>query len=284
MSNFEAITDKIIEALGKGIIPWKKPWTTGLPKNLVSKKDYRGINVFILMLSPFTSPYWLTYNQASSLKGNVKKGSKGTQIVFWKFSKVKTQKADGTDSEKSIPFLRTYTVFNLDQCENIDPKHIPVTHKLDFKPLETCENIITEYQNAPKLEEIGNRACYIPSMDTIQIPPKTTFYSIEEYYATLFHEEIHSTGSIKRLNRLDKGGFFGSDTYSKEELVAELGASFLCGMTGIETTVMDNTIAYIQSWIKRLQDDKKLIITAAAQAQKAVDFITGEKYEQHNSE
>lgn len=278
MSNkvYEIITDQIIKMLEKGDIPWQQPWITDQPKNLISKKDYRGINTFILNSQRYSSPYWLSYKQAQLLGGNVKKGEKSTMIVFWKPIKIDTKKKDNEETtEKTIPFLRYYRVFNIEQCENIDESKIPeMIVNPDFQPIEACETTIKGMQNKPTIMHREGKAYYMPSQDFVNMPQKETFHKEEYYYSVLFHELGHSTGHKSRLNRKDFcAGFFGSETYSKEELVAEMTAAFLCGHHKIEMQTIENSASYIKSWVKKFKNDSKMIVLAAAQAQKAADYI-----------
>jgi len=279
---YEIVTAQIIEQLERGEIPWHKPWNSaeGMPKNLVSKKAYRGINVWLLAGRGYESPYWLSFKQCKALGGNVKAGEKSTLVVFWKFfdgpAKAENEDSETAPKMRSVPMLRYYNVFNVEQCEGLD-KHIPATEKKTFNVLEEAEKIVAGYADKPRITHGEPRAYYRPSMDSVNMPHRTSFEKPEEYYSTLFHELTHSTGHKSRLGRFDTDevAAFGSETYSKEELVAEMGASFLSNEVGILPTVLENSAAYIRSWLKRLQDDKRLIVTAAAQAQKAVDHIRG---------
>lgn len=273
---YTIITDRIIELLEQDIIPWKKPWrgTSDFPRNLISKKIYRGINIFILFSVGYSSPYWLTFRQAKSLGGSVKKGQRGYPIVFWKKHQVEDRVTGDT---KQIPFLRYYTVFNVDQCENLDESKIPEQEKvqnLDFKPIADCEEIYANMPNRPGITE-GPNADYNPVTDQIRMPGRSRFESEVEFYSTQFHELVHSTGHQSRLNRpeLTKTTNFGSQTYSKEELVAEMGSAILCGIANISPSVIEHQAAYIKGWLKKLREDKKVVVNAAAQAHKAADYI-----------
>lgn len=268
MAVYELITKTIIEMLDKGVIPWHRPWKVRMPVNLVSGKPYRGIN--ILMLSFSSSPYWLTERQAERLGGSVKKGEEGLPVVYWNWIKVKGK--DGKD--KNVPFLKYHTVYNPNQCENIP---IPNDSRIEFNPILECERVIDEMPDKPIITFGGDSACYITSRDLVCVPNREHFENKEEFYSTMFHELVHSTGNEKRLDRksISEPHAFGSETYSNEELVAELGSSFLCGITGIGNMTMQNQAGYIGGWLQRLKDDKKLIVLAASQAQKACDFIRG---------
>jgi antirestriction protein ArdC len=272
-SVYGIITSRIVEELEKGQVPWRKPWRTLPPVNLISKKPYRGINVFLLALQGYGSQYWLTFNQAKQLGGNVQKGEHGTKIVFWKFDTYETETADGETEDRKTAFLRYYTVFNLEQTEGLKAL---LTLPPAF-PSESAEEIANGMPNPPAFEQ-GFQAAYISSRDTVTMPSRTAFDSQAEYYSTLFHELTHSTGHAKRLARegFDKPQAFGSDSYSREELIAEMGSAMLCGVAGIEQTTIANSLAYLQSWIARLKSDSKLVISAASAAQKAADYIRGE--------
>lgn len=276
---YEIVTDRIVAQLKKGCIAWETPWdiNIGMPRNLVSKKAYRGINVWLLAFSGYTSPYWMSYKQCQALGGTVNKGAKATLVTFWKKLEKSESKADVNRAEKDREYtflLRYYNVFNLEQTSGIDKKHIPTEKLNDYPEIASAEQVIQAYENAPVVKHGGSRACYNPTSDEIDIPVKGAFKSNEEYYATMFHEMVHSTGHDSRLKR-DLKNFFGSHEYSKEELVAEMGASFLCTLTGIETAKTEaNHAAYIASWIKALTDDTHMVVSAASKAQEAVEHIT----------
>jgi antirestriction protein ArdC len=278
-SVYEIITDRICGMLEQGIIPWNKPWNGGgWPVNLVSKKHYRGINVALLATSKYSSRYWLTYQQAQDLGGHVKKDEKGTMIVFWKMlHKVETD-SEGNEKEVTIPMLRYYYVFNVEQCEGIKIPSNDIPER-EFTPIEEAERIVRDMPKRPEIRHGGDRAYYSPSLDYVQMPKKSQFINEEAYYSTLFHELSHSTGHSSRVNRkLDQRlAAFGSEDYSKEELVAEFSASFLCGICGIEQAVIKNSAAYIQSWLRALRNDKQMAVNAAAAAQKAADYILGKQ-------
>ncbi|UOF82068.1 antirestriction protein [Caudoviricetes sp.] len=271
MSNavYEVINQRILDALEKGTIPWRKPWSGGgAARNLVSGKEYRGINSFILNLSDYQSPYWLTFKQAKDLGGSVRKGEKGSPVMFWNFKEVTE---DG--KEKTIPICRYYTVFNVAQCDGIESPDALVFVNT-FTPIERAEMIVKSFASCPAIEHGSKGAFYRPANDTVSMPNRETFDTPSDYYAVLFHELGHSTGHEKRLNRDGIVHFngFGSHSYSKEELVAEFTAAFLCGHAGIDNT-LDRSAAYIASWLKVLRDNKTWLASAAGQAQKAADLI-----------
>jgi antirestriction protein ArdC len=276
-SVYEIITEKIIKQLESGVAPWRQPWTCQSPANLVTQKEYRGLNVFTLASQGFPSRFWLTFKQATKLGGRISKGQKSSPVIFWNLGDERETTTQGGAKETSRPLLlRYYSVFNLSQAEGID---IPASllHETRTKdPIETCEQIVASMPNPPVFEQ-SNKACYSPSSDTVGMPARDLFHSSEEYYATEFHELAHSTGHAKRLHRenFDNPVSFGSESYSKEELVAEMTAAMLCGIAGIEQKTLENTAAYLKTWIARLKSDSRLLVSAASQAQKAADFIQG---------
>ena len=289
---YEVVTQRIIDLLNQGTIPWQKPWKSngGLPKNLVSGKHYRGMNTFLLHSMNYDSPYWVTYKQAADLGGNVRKGEKACPVIFWK----RWEKVDKATGEKSsIPMMRFYYVFNIAQCdglknlfgENITGETTPETPAEITGDYSKAESLVSGYKGAPEVRHGMARAYYSPGADYIGLPDNARFSSIGHYYATLFHEMAHSTGHPSRLNRpgINNPAIrFGDSNYSKEELVAEMGSAFLCGLAGIGETggLIQNAAAYVAGWLKALRDDKKLVIQAAGQAQRAVDFICGTTYEE----
>lgn len=281
---YDLITDRIIGLLEQGTVPWRKPWRTidgGAPRNLVSGKSYRGINVFLLGCAPYSSPAWLTFRQALARGGSVRKGEKGYPVVFWKWLDKRDRDEAGEDGHKRIPLLRYYTVFNLEQCEGIEAPAATAIPESPFTTLERCEQVIAGMPAAPPITHNDGRAFYQPSTDRVSVPRPSLFESAPEYYNTVFHELVHATGHEKRLGRpgITDATLFGDHAYSKEELVAEMGAAFLAGHceTGQETEA--NSAAYIGSWLKKLRDDKRLVVTAAAQAQKATDHILGRRFD-----
>lgn len=266
----EIVTQKILEELKKGSVPWHQPWLmAGHNKNLISKKPYRGINVFLLGYG-HQSPWWVTFKQAMDLGGTVKKGEHGTIVVYYKLNEYVDESNDNT--VRKIPLLRYYNVFNVEQCEGLDSK-IPPTMSRVIDRIEECEKVVEGYTNKPHMMK-SDRAAYAPHFDNLFMPPINSFNTAEDYYAVLFHEYVHSTGHPDRLARkeIEYVKPFGSEDYSKEELVAEIGSIFLYNKVGIESP-FKNSMAYINTWIKRLSDDHNLIISAASQAQKAYDYV-----------
>jgi antirestriction protein ArdC len=278
---YSTITDKILEIMEGGVIPWHKPWLmSGSHRNLVTGKQYRGINVFLLSCSSFGSPWWLTFKQAQEKGGNVRKGEKGTMIVFWKPIQIKEKHSvTGEDEKKKVFVLRYYKVFNLDQIDGIEAP--PVSETTELEPIGTAAKIVENMQNQPAIEHAATyNACYRPSEDAVNMPLFNDFESSESYYATLFHELGHSTGHQSRVSRPEgmKKICFGSDSYSKEELIAEMTSAFLCGEAGISQETIQQSASYIENWSAKFKDDTKIVVCAAAAAQKATDYILNRKF------
>jgi antirestriction protein ArdC len=283
MDIYAMVTDKIINLLENGVVPWRRPWTsTGLPRNLVSKKPYRGVNVFLLSASKYISPFWMTMRQANELGGHIRKGEESTAIVFWKIENAERSaedlEAEEADQKTRRRFLlRFYRVWNLEQCELpqavLDKLPKIETHQHD--PIEAIEKIVAAMPDPPEIVRGGSKAYYSPITDRITLPARGLFISAEEEAATETHELIHSVGHVRRLARegICEAAPFGSPVYSKEELCAELGAAYLCAEAGISNAVIANQTAYLAGWLARLRDDRKLLIHAAAQAQRAADYI-----------
>jgi antirestriction protein ArdC len=274
---YEIVTEQIIRQLEQGVAPWHKPWRTDPPCNLISAKPYRGINTFLLATQGYGSRYWLTFNQANKLGGHIRKGEKSSIVTFWNVGEEKTVRdADGRE-RKSRPFLlRYYRVFNVEQTEGIADKLGLGNAAPRVPSIEQCEAIVSGMPNAPRVEQDG-RAWYRPSTDTVGMPSRSLFNSAEEYYSTLFHELTHSTGHASRVGRegIEQLNTFGSESYSKEELIAEMGAAMLCGVAGIERKTLSNSAAYLRSWIGVLKSDSRMVVSAASQAQKSADYIQG---------
>lgn len=280
MSNnvYQYVTDRIITELQKGRIPWKKSWHGEKAINYVTRKEYQGIN---LLLLPYPGEY-LTFKQVTELKGTVKKGEHANMIVYYNWYVKDTGKKDsnGKPITESIPVLRYYNVFHISQTEGIKTKCKPYITDNTNNIIEQAEKVVNDYITREKIKlniiTGSDEACYIPSNDEIVMPNIQQFTGSNEYYSTLFHESVHSTGNVNRLDRTSKQKThrFGSQDYSKEELVAEIGSSILCNRIGIEMPeTFQNSVAYIQSWLKVLKDDIKMIVIAAGQANKAVNYI-----------
>lgn len=276
---YQAVTDRIISALEAGTAPWKSPYlgTSGFPRNFISGKRYRGINIWLLAMAGYSSPLWLTYKQAEESGGNVRKGEHGYLVV--KFGTYEKQ-GDTLDEQKTRRYLKGYTVFNACQIEGVD---FPESQRRPVisDACESARSIVAGMPNPPAIKHGTAMAFYQPAGDFVSMPHIDQMNSHEAYYSTLFHELIHSTGSIHRLNRKslthNKGPSVDRRTYAEEELVAEMGASFLKAQAGLVNGQIENSSAYIQSWLQHLRehDAKTWVIRAASEAQKAADFILG---------
>lgn len=268
---YTEVTTRIIEQMERGVIPWQKPWiASGAAISHSTGKPYSLLNQ-ILLSRPGE---YATFKQITDEGGHVRKGEKASMVVFWKW--IETEDEENPVEVKKIPFLRYFNVFHIDQTEGVTPRHAaPLPNAAH--PDEAAEAIVSDYltrSGVQLLYEEGNRAFYRPSTDSITLPLQAQFKDTSEYYSTLFHELTHSTGHATRLNRLAKTAAFGSDEYSKEELVAEIGAAALINHAGLETSSsLNNSAAYIKSWLKALQEDKHLIVSASGKAEKAVNLI-----------
>src|SRR5262245_30759051 len=205
---YQVITDRVIALLEQGTIPWQKPWQGGdlMPRNLLSRKAYRGVNVFLLHAMSYESPFWLTFKQAQELGGNVRKGEKACPVVFWKWLDVEGDQR-GEQKKESIPLLRYYSVFNVAQCDGIEAPAIDGT-KREHNPIQAAEQIVSAMPKRPAIQHGGARACYSPAFDRVQMPQAETFRTGQDYYSVLYHELVHATGHESRLNRK---GVSGSD-------------------------------------------------------------------------
>ena len=281
---YQEITNRIIEQLEQGYIPWLKPWS-GVKEgafNRITKKPYSLLNQMLLK----HDGEYASFKQWTNLGGKIKKGEKAEMVVFWKVFHKEETNQQGEKVDKFIPMLRYINVFHISQVEGVEP-----LNKDELKvnqPIEEAEKIKREYVEREHFliqERITNEAFYSPLRDFIQVPCKEQYNDVIEFYSTLFHEMIHSTGHMRRLNRFDehsKLAAFGSEDYSKEELIAEIGSATLMNVVGIETEkTFKNSAAYIQSWLRVLKNDNKFIVSASSKAEKAVKYILGEdlKYE-----
>ncbi len=271
---YAIVTNRIIELLETGTVPWKKPWIdNGIPANLLSKRPYRGINLWLLLSLNYERNLFLTWDQLKKIGASVKQGEHGHVVIYWKAAK---KKEDATDDEKKIPILRYYKVFNISQCRDIPETITEPLVQREHNSIAECEAIINGMPNSPLLIFTGNQAFYDIEKDHVVLPSLKKFKSSEGYYSTLFHELVHSTGSEKRLNRNTITNMFehGGDAYSMEELIAELGSAYLSSFTGIlKSEELKNSAAYIKGWLSKLKDDKRFIVQASGMAQRAVDFI-----------
>lgn len=278
MNVYEMVTERIIEQLESGVIPWRKPWT-GLKNgayNRVSMKPYSILNQMLLQ----HSGEYATFKQWTESGGHIRKAARSEIVTFWKMQLVEEEEEDGTKVKKQIPLLRYYNVFHISQVDGVEPKE--KMELQEHEPIEEAERVKLEYMEREHLqiyEKITDKAFYTPTSDYIEVPCKEQYEHIEEFYSTLFHEMVHSTGHFKRLNRLESGASarFGSATYSKEELTAEIGSAMILNRLGIETEkTFKNSTAYIQNWLQVLRNDNKFIVSASSKSEKAVKYIFNE--------
>lgn len=279
------VTDRIVEQMKQGIIPWRQPWVGGsaMAISYTSRKAYSLLNQ-IMLGKPGE---WLTWNQIHGLKGTVKKGAKSRFVVFYSWADDKDENGNpvpdpnSPDGVKQHPILRWYKVFHLDDTEGIESKLKPVEPKEDIRPIDRAEEIINGYLNRePGLkffnDKPSDRAYYSPSLDEVVVPMLSQYEIPEEYYSTAFHELTHSTMPAGRCDRKadNKTAAFGDKDYSREELVAEIGSAMLCNSAGLDNErAFKNSVAYIQSWLKVLKDDPKMIVWASGKAEKAAKYI-----------
>ena len=287
MDIYGKITDRIIARLESGTIPWRRPWKNGMPINYVTRKEYRGVNLLLLP----QGGEWLTFLQCKDKGGKVKKGEKGEMIVYAGSYTPKEENLSVEDREagitsgreKSRKFLRHSTVFHISQCEGIESRLEETDNpNPDSCPDQKAETTLKEYvlREGIRLELVGTsqRAYYSPEKDMIRMPTREKFSDNAGFYGTAFHEAAHSTGHRDRLDRIKENAAFGTGEYSREELVAEIAAAYLCNLHGLETeSGFDNSAAYIRAWLAQLRNDTRLIVQVASAAQKATDYILGKK-------
>lgn len=266
---YQTVTNTIIAQLEAGTAPWHKSWAGvdgGMPLR-VTGEEYRGINVIILAMQGRSRATWMTYKQAKALGGQVRAGEKGTAITFFKPLKI-----EKNGVEETIPLMRTYSVFNVEQISGLPSKYdAPSTEP---RTLDDRIDHADAYFDATgaDVRHGGNRAYYSPTPDFVQMPDYDAFDDAVSYYGTLAHELVHWTGNDKRLDRFVKNAD-GTKDYAREELVAEIGACYIMAKLGLEITPREDHASYLASWLKVLKDDPRAIFKAAAAAQKAVDFV-----------
>ena len=283
---YSDITARIIEQLEQGIIPWRKPWT-GINSGAISHATGRPYSIINQLILDRPGEY-ITFGRCKQEGGRVNKGAKHKDIYLWKVKYLQQKNEDGTpkiDDEgqpvlAAIPYLRTFAVFHISDCTGIIPRFSAEDLPKTASPDETAEHILTDYISRENitLEKIeSDEAYYSPARDLIHLPIIDQFSNTSEYYGTAFHEAAHSTGHRSRLNRFEGSGAaaaFGSTSYSKEELVAEISSASILNTIGLETkSSFNNSAAYIQSWLNALKNDKRMIVSAAARAEKAVKLI-----------
>lgn len=269
---YQSVTDRIVAALEAGTVPWVQPWRNdrsggALPHNAVTRRAYHGINVALLWMQEaaagYASPQWLTFKQAADLGGNVRKGEKGTQIVFWRFRDVKDSQ---TGEIRKIPMLRTYYVFNVAQCEDIELRAAKLRPAIGPTEIDALVE-----RTGANITHGGDAACYIPGRDAINMPNRAAFKTLHGYHSTLLHELTHWTGHASRCAR-DLSGRFGNQAYAAAELIAEMGSAFLCAALNVPHESLQHA-DYVANWLQVLRNDNRAIFTAAKAAQVAADYI-----------
>jgi antirestriction protein ArdC len=304
---YKMAADAVLAAMDRGTIPWRMPWTQGpgaIPRNLASGRPYRGINVFLLAMVGYPSPFWLTFKQAKTLGGQVRKGEKSTTAILWKQTKkrlktpadVAAAKAGGDTIRKDekgqyvlLVLARTFALFNVAQVDGLqDVPQVERIGEAEWSPAQAAEAVAAGYEDGPTVGEGGNSASYNPARDHVQMPDRGRFQEATDWHATLFHELAHSTGHEDRLNRpdlVDPKATFGSKKYAREELTAEMAAAMLCTVAGINAAPLtERHAAYVQHWAERIGEDPKLVVIAAQRAQKAADRILGPDQEPAGAE
>jgi len=290
---YDVVTQRILEALDRGVVPWRKPWRSRGPANRATGRPYRGVNPMLLELSEQPSRWWLTYRQAQQLGGQVRKGEKHTKVVLWKpLDPKRAADTDGhggdsdpADEGRRRFMLRYYRVFNLAQVAGIDPPDDddqPV-----FEPIEQAARIVADMPGPPAIAHGGSRAYYSPFADRVKLPDPADFHTPAGYYATAFHELVHSTGHKTRLDRdlTNPAARFGTDPYAREELIAEIGAAMLCAHAAIDNDQqVQATASYLANWSERVRTDRRLVVAAASRAQKAADLILDRHPDQPHDE
>lgn len=278
MKAYEVVIDRILDLLEAGTVPWQRPWNpaVGLPRN-IRGTAYRGINLLVLGCQGYESPLWLTFRQVSQLGGRVRAGERGTPVLLWKWPERIADTEDTREPRRPAPLVRYYRVWNLLQTDGVEVPASAVTSSVASVAV-SADSVVSRMPAPPAIRHDGGAsAFYRPSTDSIHLPPREAFRDITGYQATLFHELVHSTGHPTRLARsaVTDGALFGDHAYSEEELVAEIGAAYLCAHVGIVERTLENSAAYVASWLRVLRDDRRLLLRAAQHAQRAVDHVLG---------
>jgi antirestriction protein ArdC len=284
MNVYQIVTDRIIEELKKEYIPWQKPWMSMRLQsgayNRITKRPYSILNQLLLQ----HEGEYATIRQWNQLGGKIKKGSKAEIVVFWKLQEFQEEKENGEVEEKKVPLLRYYRVFHISAVDGVTPLSRPEPEEV--LGIEAGDKVIREYADREHVlirEEYTDEAYYSPSRDQIVIPGKQQYKDIHEFYSTAFHEMVHSTGHKTRLDRDMSQNIFGSEGYSKEELIAEIGSAMLMCTVGIDTKQsFRNSAAYIQGWLRQIQQDERLVVSAAGKAEKAVKYILNISSEEYD--
>jgi len=279
MTIYENVTNRILNQLAAGQIPWRKTWTSGLPKSLTTGKEYRGVNILVLGSTEYRSRYWLTFREAQRQGGHVRRGERATPVIYWKWRTPeelakRTEQTGKEEVAPCVPFVNA--VFNLEQVEGVETPADDLQRHTNDR-LQVAEQMFGVMPDKPEIvHTLTAQPAYSPQLDRIILPHLSQFESADEYYAALFHELTHSTGAPRRLNRFAEAEGDRVEKYSFEELVAEFGAAFLCGFAGIENPNTEALQAsYIEGWARVFQQDNRVVVRAASAAQRAADYIRG---------
>lgn len=277
---YAAVTDRVLAVLSRGVVPWRKPWhvLSGAPANALTKRAYRGVNLLLLGLAPYRDHRWLTYRQALELGGHVRKGERSTEVIFWKPLETPREGEETGEPRRRVPLLRTYSVFNAEQCDDLRLTSVSEDRAARrHERIPRAESVLPHMPDPPRVREDPKCAWYAPGDDLVGLPPIDAFNTADAYYATLFHELGHATGHEKRLARpgVAETARFGSEDYSREELVAELASAFVCAAIGLDNSLVENSAAYVAGWLKALRGDVRAVVVAAGQAQRAAEWILG---------
>ena len=275
----DAVVSQIIERIeATGVLPWQRPWrSANQPMNMEYKNAYSGLNRWSCILAGYTSPFWLTFPQIRKFGGKIKKGNQHTKIMKVALIEKKRKNAQGEEEvyARWTQPVKYYKMWNLEQTEGIEAPE--VADDGSFEPIKACEDVVKGFTDAPAVVFGGSKASYNLKKDEIEIPKKEAFISPEEFYNTLFHEYAHATGHSSRLNRrtLVENANFGTETYGKEELVAELTASMLCGHCNVEQKTINNSSAYISGWLNKMRAEPRMLMASAGMAEKAFKHVVG---------
>ena len=282
---YDRITNRIVASLEAGVRPWLKPWNAEHAAGKITRplrhngQPYSGINVFMLWMEAeaagYSAPIWMTFRQALELGGHVRKGEKGALVVYANsITKTAQDESTGEETEQKIPYMKGYTVFNVEQIDDLPAHYYAKATAPSLSPQERIAPVEAFLSHTgAALSHGGNQAFYMPSQDRIQMPPFEFFRDAESYYATLLHETVHWTKHPTRLDRDFGRKRWGDEGYAMEELVAEIGAAFLSADLGITPQLRDDHASYIASWLKVLKDDKRAIFAASSHAQRAATFL-----------
>ncbi len=282
---YDLVTARVLAALDRGVAPWRRPWhgLSGAPANAVTRRAYRGVNVVLLGLAPFADHRWLTYRQAHALGARPRQGETPTEVVFWKLVDLakprETKEGEKPGAElRRFPLLRTYRVWNAEQVEDLRLSPVAADREARLhERISRAESVLRHMPAPPTVREGQRSAWYAPAEDLVGLPALGAFRTADAFYATLFHELGHATGHASRLDRPGVRGTvrFGSEDYGMEELVAELASAFVCAAVGLDNSLVDNSAAYVQGWLRALRNDRKALVVAAARAQRAAEWIFG---------